>query len=296
MIHFDEPTLTGKVAFEAAFRQVMVEYRICRSDSEGPFVKPITLAFAQNGMFEVRQNAIGTFTRKIDRVEGLAPVQEGFRWALSKIPWAIFDQTLAFFRAVMARCDGAEAYLQVFWDREELVYFPHVPRQSVASGGVSFIRNVELEKQHVLVLEVHSHNSMGAFWSGTDNGDEKAERIYMVIGKVQDRAPEVKLRAGLAGFYMPLELEQVFETPSGPEVPQSWLDQVETPRAKTVALAEIKKIVGDWSGQDRPSRVRERYARQESLVFERGELVKPSSQHTCEPARRVSNLGRRHRG
>ena len=33
-------------------------------------------------------------------------------------------------------------------------------------------------------MDIHSHNTMGAFWSGTDNADEKETRLFGVLGKI----------------------------------------------------------------------------------------------------------------
>ncbi|MGB0383663.1 MAG: Mov34/MPN/PAD-1 family protein [Ardenticatenaceae bacterium] len=49
-------------------------------------------------------------------------------------------------------------------------------------------------------LEIHSHGNMNAFWSGTDNRDERGFRIYGVIGNL-DLKPQIRLRLGLYGYY-----------------------------------------------------------------------------------------------
>ncbi len=221
----------GKDAFAAMLRQAVMDFRF---GVDGELKKPITYVAASNGLFEVRQNAIGVFSRKVDGVPDMGEVAEGFRWGLPKIPWALFEQAVAFFKAVMKRHGGAEAYIQLFFDKTEGTYFAHVPKQYVSGGHVSFDRDVELEAKHILVMEAHSHNTMSAFFSGTDNADEQADRLFMVMGKLDERAPQVLVRCAMGGQHVPLTIEETFEVPAD-NVPQSWLDQVNPPRQEAVA-------------------------------------------------------------
>ena len=46
-----------------------------------------------------------------------------------------------------------------------------------------------------VILELHSHGNMSAFWSGTDNRDEQGFRFYGVIGRLDGDAPQIRLRA-----------------------------------------------------------------------------------------------------
>jgi hypothetical protein len=65
-----DKALSAKEAFAAAFRQAVVDHRF---GTDGPLVKPVTYVAAENGLFEVRMNAIGTFARKIEGVPGRWP-------------------------------------------------------------------------------------------------------------------------------------------------------------------------------------------------------------------------------
>ncbi|HSB81967.1 MAG TPA: hypothetical protein VLM91_24570, partial [Candidatus Methylomirabilis sp.] len=223
----------AKDAFAAMFRKAVMDYRF---GVEGPLTKPITYVAAENGLFEIRMNAIGTFARKIDGIEGLGLVAAGYTPALPKVPWEFFEKIVSFFRAVMQRHGGAEAYIQIFWNREEGKYFAHVPKQCVSGGHVSFDRDVELEATHTLVLEAHSHNSMGAFWSGTDDHDEQGDRLFMVIGRLDCRIPQVKVRYGMAGHHEDLTIEEVFEAPVEGEANQTWMEQVKPPKPEREEL------------------------------------------------------------
>ncbi len=227
-------TTDGKAAFEEVFRRTAIDYRF---GTDGTLTKPINYVVGANGLFEIRLNPVGTFVRRVDGVPGMGQVAEGFHPALPKLPWGLFDKAVAFFRAVMERHGGAEAYIQFFFNREEGEYFAHVPKQFVSGAHVSFERDAAMEAKHILVMEAHSHNTMSAFFSGTDDADEQADLLFMVIGRLDQRIPQVRIRYGIAGHHGPLAIEEVFAPPSG-EPNQSWLDQVQPER--TPALPGVE--------------------------------------------------------
>lgn len=77
--------------------------------------------------------------------------------------------------------------------------------------------SVEFDDVADAVIDLHSHNSMDAFYSDKDNRDEAGLRFYAVIGRVNTDRPEIALRAGVYGYPWPVSVETVFEGP-GPFV------------------------------------------------------------------------------
>jgi len=60
-----------------------------------------------------------------------------------------------------------------------------------------------------ILCDLHSHGNMRAFWSSTDDADEQSARLFAVIGKL-DTEPEVRVRVGVYGYWMPLPITAVF--------------------------------------------------------------------------------------
>jgi ThiF family len=60
------------------------------------------------------------------------------------------------------------------------------------------------------VLEIHSHGPHPAHFSGTDDADEQGLRIYGVVGHLERHRPEVTLRVGVYGHFLPVPWETVF--------------------------------------------------------------------------------------
>ncbi len=54
------------------------------------------------------------------------------------------------------------------------------------------------------------HGNMDAFWSETDDMDERNGRLYAVVGKVDDPKPEIRLRVGVYGNWMSLPVTALF--------------------------------------------------------------------------------------
>lgn len=59
------------------------------------------------------------------------------------------------------------------------------------------------QDQHDIMLEIHSHNTLPAFFSTTDDRDEQGGRFYGVIGKLDQERPQLVLRLGLYGHWIP---------------------------------------------------------------------------------------------
>jgi PRTRC genetic system protein A len=58
------------------------------------------------------------------------------------------------------------------------------------------------QNPHGVVAELHSHNTMGAFFSPTDDGDELGGRFYGVMGRLERANPELALRLGIYGHWL----------------------------------------------------------------------------------------------
>src|SRR5690606_28766190 len=61
-----------------------------------------------------------------------------------------------------------------------------------------------------VILDLHSHGSMPALWSTTDDRDEQGFRVYGVMGRL-DTVPEIRLRLGVYGYWFPLAVSLLFD-------------------------------------------------------------------------------------
>jgi hypothetical protein len=74
-------------------------------------------------------------------------------------------------------------------------------------------------------MDIHSHNSMKAFYSAVDDNDEKATRLYTVIGRLDKYFPDVKTRISNGGKFQEIDPSEVFEVVAKP-FPEEWKSKV----------------------------------------------------------------------
>lgn len=132
--------------------------------------------------------------------------QVDFQLSAERIPRALFQEILLFFKTNPSK----EAAAQIFYDDTEKRYEVYYPPQRAEVCSVVFERNTRMEGEKVLVMDVHSHGKMNAFFSLVDDHDEKGTRLYMVIGMLDREVPACRLRAGIAGHYKDLGLKDIF--------------------------------------------------------------------------------------
>jgi PRTRC genetic system protein A len=238
------PTMAQREAAKSEMDQLLRD-RFVRNffgmPSSNELIEGNNYVIGADGLYMVRKNRVGLFTTRIAETNenkiplvgnGKQPV-EGFVMTIeNRIPYEFLLQTAAFFRKVYQEKKGAEAVVQIFYNAEEKSYFFNIDEQGVSGGAAEMDRDAELETNHVLVADIHSHNGMAAFFSSTDNRDEKEARIYGVMGRFDQPWPEMKFRAGDGkGGWMELSVFQAFETPDVGvvEVPDEWMDKVHTP-------------------------------------------------------------------
>ena len=66
---------------------------------------------------------------------------------------------------------------------------------------------------------------MDAYFSSTDNSDEKATRIYAVIGRLDKLFPDISMRISVGGKFVDINPTDVFEYPFK-DFPDEWLSHV----------------------------------------------------------------------
>jgi hypothetical protein len=183
------------------------------------YEKPTNIVVAGNGIFRVVKTPVGLFKVKIEdtkvAIPGLGHMEEGPELLIPKIPLKYLIMVLTFYRDVHKK-DGTEASALFFWnhnsealpskysdntdvkgliqDGQLIIYCPQQKNSGTLSefgedGMVNYLR------EHCTPLcETHSHHTMDAFWSGTDNANENMTQFYGVWGKTNDEQPKFLFR------------------------------------------------------------------------------------------------------
>lgn len=122
--------------------------------------------------------------------------------------------TYLFDRARAQTEDGVhyeERLFYLLWRDQRWEVFE--PEQEQRSGRVEPI-DKGLAARLGVFAEAHSHHTMSAFFSTTDDSDEKWFGIYAVLGHVTTR-PEIRTRVVVDGYQWQCPAEVLFDLPPG---------------------------------------------------------------------------------
>lgn len=194
--------------------------------------KQFAMAMYKDGLWEKRETKLGTFIfhkQKMDMPYATLTCEPSFVLKMPKIPVGVLNATIEFFKLVMAKMKNSESMVQIFWNEETKKYFIYVPEQKVSGASIRFEHNKDYQNdpKFYWCLDIHSHNTMGAFFSGGDDNDEKASRLFGVIGTL-NTTPSHKWRAGCNGKYFNLTTDDIFDKDHEDKyiIPLEALDQV----------------------------------------------------------------------
>jgi PRTRC genetic system protein A len=209
--------------------------------------KKVIYVMQGDGLWEVRTNRLGKFTVHTAEISipGLASnLFEGWELDVPPIPPTLLDSALSFFREIY-RQHQTESHVQFFYDTASERYILHCPKQTVTAASVSYERDIAFEtSDKILVLEMHSHGRMGAFFSGTDDRDEKDDRFFGVVGGVMDYRPAMKFRLSVGGHKIDVSEADIFdidEQLNGMNFPKKWLGMVKKKEIKTFRPSRLGK-------------------------------------------------------
>jgi PRTRC genetic system protein A len=270
-----KPEDIAKAVSEALANQI-VEFTVGK-----PGVKPVSYVVVKEGILEVRRTKIGLFSKmktemKVEAVaaildtlakvpgiaDGIVQVRRtlnelptrdsipGFQLLGPKIPVEILDQIVAFFKAVYEKQE-TEAAALIRWNDESKEYYVEIPggpdgkEQELSTAGVKYRPNPA--DRNAIVMDIHSHHTMDAFFSGTDDADEKFTQLYAVVGNIDHSQPTISVRARLNGEDVAEPgIRDVFDMPKT-GYPESWMEKIKEPD-------KVESIAGsyNWENDNEP--------------------------------------------
>lgn len=203
--------------------------------------KPVNFVVAKNGTFRVTATPVAFFCSRLSTpqqgatpIPGLQDLKEGTTLRIPKIPFEHWVKVLSFYRDVHAK-DKTEASVLFFWnhnnieippaydngaeikgveeDGQFIIYCP-VQKNSSSLSDFQADSMVAWLRQHTTpLLETHSHHTMDAFWSGTDNANENMTQFYGVYGKILDAKPKFLFRYVNGSDKTNIDHFELFESP-----------------------------------------------------------------------------------
>lgn len=109
--------------------------------------------------------------------------------------------------ATKAKADAPiEAAASLLWNHKEKswrIVYPEIVGKATA-GSIKY-QQVLLSEDESLAIDLHSHGHLGAFFSATDDEDDRgAVKIAAVFGDLDKDKPTVAFRMCVLGLYIPM--------------------------------------------------------------------------------------------
>ena len=166
----------------------------------------------KQGTYDVRALPHGNFITLQDKLEhGGEPLDLTFERKLPKIPSELLFEIIEYFKEDLS----TEAMVRVVFNKETQAfsfYKAKGPRSKVSIHYEFDVDERYFSPNMVQVMEIHSHNSMPAFFSSIDDKDEAHyPGVFGVIGHLDRQTPSICLRAGNMGIFKNLAVKELFE-------------------------------------------------------------------------------------
>jgi len=172
-------------------------------------------------------------SKAIDKNEVSANVDMNFLPA-GKIPRHLLGQIINFFREVsLKHKNEVEAHCWICWSSDK-GYHIVVPEQVVSKAHLSYEYKEGVEAGKMIIVDIHSHNTMSAFFSGTDdNNDRNSINYSAVIGNLTPTSNSQVIRFNICNTKLKATFEDIFDDselyPEGVKPEPAWLEKVKLP-------------------------------------------------------------------
>ncbi len=159
---------------------------------------------ADDGVYEGRTTQAGTF---VARVPSLLRAHSGFELSVPKPPAALLAEIVSAFKET----PRTERMANVLYRRgkSQSYYAVHWPAQEGTEASVEAKGLVE-DDETFIVVQVHSHGLVPAYFSHQDDEDEVRAGLYGVTGRCDEAVPEMVFRFSARGLYGFASAREIF--------------------------------------------------------------------------------------
>lgn len=139
-----------------------------------------------------------------------------FNYTHTKIPYCLLDKTISFFREQSPN----ESIVQIWYDiskQKFMLIRPNIVSSDAVSVSYNLDNHTELlcNKDYILIITLHSHNSYPPIFSEKDDIDDCYTGIFGVIGSMDhgENSCKISIRAGMERNFTYINLFDLFELP-----------------------------------------------------------------------------------
>ena len=177
---------------------------------------PLIRVSCDGTLYEIRNDPAATYISPAPdwrpvpegkRVHTARAIRPGYYARVPRAPLYLLNEVLEHFRST----PGIEAHVNLVYDRGAGRYglvSTEVPG-SASAGRVSY-ELVPHTDDRFVVAEIHSHHTMRAYFSRTDNESERRSGVYGVIGRIDRDRPHAAFRYSCGGVFNPLYASEIF--------------------------------------------------------------------------------------
>jgi PRTRC genetic system protein A len=178
----------------------LVEYLVARSGPPPRRGLAYDYVVAGDGLYVVADNRYLAARVPVARatVRGLPPLYPSLTLQAGRLPQRLWDQIVA------AACARPESEVLLAVSLERFGYQLLRPTQLAGPASVVY------RPPRDAFLQIHSHGAYPARFSRTDDADEQGLALYGVVGGLGSGQPEVALRVGVYGYFLPVPWEADF--------------------------------------------------------------------------------------
>jgi PRTRC genetic system protein A len=174
---------------------------------EGP-IPPVRRVLDRDGVYEIRNTNLGSFIARIPSKLDLG-LKEGVYLKVPKAPVSLLENAIRIFKLR----PHTEVMLSIIYNHRDGKHHLVWPDQTATATSITYDAVPETDYLTTF-CEIHSHNTMEAFFSPTDNQSEmKGTGIYTVIGRVDLDRPTAAFRFSCGTHHRLLYAEDLFDDP-----------------------------------------------------------------------------------
>lgn len=150
----------------------------------------ILYIIAKEGIFLKKKLGIFESIAPVDQISILQGIDSYAKMYIKPMKGKQFAQIIALFKVVLEKYRG-EANIILHYHEENGTYKIEVPSQQVTGASVEY-NSLKTFPGYLRIGTIHSHATMGAFHSGTDQSDEIGwDGIHITIGKLNQEFVDI---------------------------------------------------------------------------------------------------------
>lgn len=146
----------------------------------------ILYVISKEGIFLKKKVGIVESCVPVPGISILEPLESMARLRLPKIPFSAVQAIVGFFKEVFNQ-HKSEAIVLLYYNEDNNRYKIVSPEQIVSPGSLNYKKLPEKDNDFILIGTIHSHASMSAFHSGTDDADEASfDGLHITFGNMEN--------------------------------------------------------------------------------------------------------------